>query len=86
MPLTADGNLTVISVFLSRTRNTVQVMGPIVGLPNGNGYCKYESLVYARLRPSMEKLLSAAITYLMVLKLEPWDMLHIREQHGNMVT
>jgi hypothetical protein len=31
MPLTADGNLTVISIFLSRTRNTVQVMGPIVG-------------------------------------------------------
>ncbi|KAJ6126238.1 hypothetical protein N7471_010731 [Penicillium samsonianum] len=34
----------------------------------------------------MEKLLSAAITYLMVLKLEPWDMLHFREQHGKAVT
>ncbi|KAJ6091094.1 hypothetical protein N7499_003245 [Penicillium canescens] len=34
----------------------------------------------------MEICLSAAITYLMVLKLEPWDMLHIREQDEKAVT
>ncbi|CAG8092663.1 unnamed protein product [Penicillium nalgiovense] len=30
----------------------------------------------------MEKPLSAAITYLMVLKSEPWDILHIRQRDG----
>ncbi|CAI7623910.1 unnamed protein product [Penicillium palitans] len=47
---------------------------------------QYGSLVYARLRPSMEKLLSAAIAYLMVLKSEVSFLFRLKGITNHMIS